>query len=181
MRDDLTKSAKTKDDAAHKRIMQKLEREKTDEKKKLQTELQMLDESNADAKGKLDEEERKHDQLLFDRMTLQENFERKTAKKKEDLEVVAEQDENILQLKQKIEEEQAKDNEQSEELKKAEKLNKLEETRSRDFQQKSAALKSKLEFIMTHYEYRAQVMGIREDVLTKVIKRNEDVSLSDFS
>jgi len=70
MRDDLTKSAKTKDDAAHKRIMQKLEREKTDEKKKLQTELQMLDESNADAKGKLDEEERKHDHLLSDRMSL---------------------------------------------------------------------------------------------------------------
>lgn len=88
MREDYAKSAKTKDDAAHKRIMQKLEREKTDEKKKLQTEMQMLDESNADAKAKLDEECRKHDSLLSDRQTLQENFERKTEKKKEDIEIV---------------------------------------------------------------------------------------------
>jgi len=29
---------------------------------------------------------------------------------------------------------------------------------------------------MVNYDYRAQVMGIREDVLTKVIKRNEDVN-----
>ena len=89
LREDLTKSAKTKDDAAHKRIMQKLEREKTDEKKKLQTEMQMLEESNADAKAKLLEEIRKHEQLLSERQTLEENFNRKTAKKEEDLAIIA--------------------------------------------------------------------------------------------
>jgi len=50
--------------------------------------MQMLEESNADAKAKLLEEIRKHEQLLSDRQTLEENFNRKTAKKEEDLAII---------------------------------------------------------------------------------------------
>lgn len=175
-REDLIKQARLKEDTLSKKIQQKLEREKSDEKKKLQTEMQMLDESNAEAKTKLHEEIRKHEQLLSDRQSLEENFKRKTEKKAEDTEVGEEQDAKILELKQLIEDEQVKDNEQTEESKKAEKLNKIEENKARDLAQLSAALKAKLSYIMNTYDYKQCVMSVREDVLTKVIKRNEDVN-----
>lgn len=75
----------------------------------------------------------------------------------EDKEVVADQDAKLAELRALIDEEQKLCDEQSADLEKAKKLNRFEEMKSRDLQQKNAALTAKLEFIEQGYDYKGNV------------------------
>ena len=158
---------------AKKRIQNKLQRDKTPLAKELLTNESLITEANKDLRAKLDEEMTKHDTFLYERMKMAEDFKRKTAKKDEDTEFVAKQDEQLVELKRLIEEEDAKFKEQDAEMDKAKKLNRYEENKARDLQQKQAALKAKLQFIEDTYDYKGKVKEVNVEVFNNMRKMNE--------
>jgi hypothetical protein len=56
------------------------------------------------------------------------------------------------------------------------KKNRFEEAKSRDLNQKYAALAAKLEFIEKGYDYKGNVQGIQLEVLKEVMQKNSLVN-----
>ena len=175
-RESLRAEVKTADDVAAKRLQTKLNRDKTQEAKELLAEEAQIQVYFDDVKNKLDDEKKKFDELLAGRQEIEEKLRRRTAKKDEDTAVVAEQDAKLAELKALIEEEQKTLDEQTAALDLARKTNKVEESHSRDLNQKNAALTAKLQHIEQFYDYKEKVQGIPLDVFAQVMKTNQGVN-----
>ncbi len=113
--------------------------------------------ANDDLAEKLKAEVTKFEKLLHEKQDLLEYNKRKTEKKNADLEVIKDQDQKLSELKALIEEEQKRFDEQAKELDTAKKLQLGEEAKSRDLNQKQAALSAKLKYIEEHYDHSTNV------------------------
>jgi hypothetical protein len=156
-REDFRTSVKAQEDIAAKRLQNKLQRDKTQEAKELLTQEELIIIANEDLEHKLQDEKKKFEDLLSGRQDIEEKLKRRTTTMTEDKVAVADQDAKLAELKALIDEEQKLCDEQSADLEKAKKLNKYEEAKSRDLQQKNAALTAKLEFIEQGYDYKGNV------------------------
>ena len=94
----------------------------------------------------------------------------------DDKQAIEVQDAKLQELKALIEEEQKKFDEQNEQLGEEMKKNRFEEAKSRDLNQKYAALAAKLEFIEKGYDYKGNVQGIQLEVLKEVMQKNSLVN-----
>lgn len=83
------KDAQAKEEMAAKRIQQRLNRDKTQQVKDLLAQEEQITQANEDLKNKLAEEKAKHEKMLSERQDKAEAFKRKTEKKKDDTDVVA--------------------------------------------------------------------------------------------
>ena len=104
---ELLTQLKAQEEIANKRLQNKLNREKSAEIKELLAAQEMLTTTNDDLAMKLMTEKENYDNLLRDKMELEEQCNRKTVVLETDTDVVTEQDELLAELKKQIEAEQA--------------------------------------------------------------------------
>ena len=86
---------------------QKLNREKSVEMKELLGEEEIIKQTNDDLQNKLNTEIENYDNLLREKIEIEEKLKRKVEELKKDTEVVEEQDKILAELKAAIEAEQA--------------------------------------------------------------------------
>lgn len=174
-REDLRTQVKAQEDIASKRLQNKLQRDKTQEAKELLAQEEIISQANDDLRTKLSEEKQKLDTLLAGRQEIQEKLKRKQAKMDEDKRVIEEQTAKLTDLSSLISEEQKRYDDQNSELEKAKKLSRFEDEKSRDLQQKNAALSAKLEFIEQGYDYKGNVQGMNLEVFRQIMQTNQNV------
>ena len=105
--EELKTQLKAQEEIANKRLQNKLNREKSAEIKELLANEEMIKATNDDISNKFRAEKENYDQLLKDKMEIEEKLKRLTEDFKEDTQVVADQDALLAELKRQIEAEQA--------------------------------------------------------------------------
>ena len=105
--EELKTQLKAQEEIANKRLQNKLNREKSAEIKELLANEEMIKATNDDISNKFRAEKENYDQLLKDKMEIEEKLKRLTEDFKEDTQVVTDQDALLAELKRQIEAEQA--------------------------------------------------------------------------
>ena len=105
--EELKTQLKAQEEIANKRLQNKLNREKSAEIKELLANEEMIKATNDDIANKFRAEKENYDQLLKDKMEIEEKLKRLKEDFKEDTEVVTDQDALLAELKKQIEAEQA--------------------------------------------------------------------------
>ena len=174
--EELKTQLKAQEEIAHKRLMNKLNREKSAEVKELLANDEMIKATNEDIHNKLRAEKDNYDQLLRDKMELEERLARLKVVLELDTEAVTEQDALLAELKQQIEAEQAEVDTLEESVVEARKVKKFEEERNRHVQQQNTALSAKHEFIEANYDYTSTPNDLNLEIFKQIVQSNSDVN-----
>ena len=133
--EELKTQLKAQEEIANKRLQNKLNREKSAEIKELLANEEMIKATNDDIANKFRAEKENYDQLLKDKMEIEEKLKRLKEDFKEDTEVVTDQDALLAELKKQIEAEQADVDELQESVDKQREIKRIENDRHRHVQQ----------------------------------------------
>lgn len=153
MNEDLEKKLKEKEEASKKKLLAKLQRDRNPEIKELMHKEELQQETNEDFNNKFREEKEKLDQLLDEVTQLKDND--KLTKERVDFltKEIVEQDAQLKDTNDTIAKKQADVNANLKLVETARVLNLLEDEKNRKFAKANAALKAKLEFIESKYDY----------------------------
>ena len=136
----------------------------------------MVKQTNEDIQNKYRTERENYDNLLKDKMDIEERLLRKNEEFKQDTTIVDEQDALLAELKKQIEAEQADVDGLEENVVEGRKVKKTEDERNRRVQNQFIALSSKKEFIEGNYDYTSNVQDMNLDVFKRIVESNNDVN-----
>jgi len=175
--EELKKEAATKEELAQKRIQTKLNRDKNIEVKELIAQEETAVQHNQELISKLDDEKKKYETLLDEKLMLDEKLKVSTHNFEETKEKLKGQDEVITDFKAKIEKQTAVTDALALKLDEEKKINTTEEEKFRRLAQMNAALKAKLEFIQSKYDFTTNVNLLNSDDFKQLMNTNDMVSM----
>ena len=152
-----------------------MQRNKNIEVKELLQHKESAENHNRELTTKLADEKANHDKLLHDKLELDEQMEANTRLEKELQGKNAQTTEVLVQLKAKIDEQTKGTDELAAKVEEAKRLNKTEEEKYRRLVQQNAALKAKLEFIESKYDFTSNVNILKSDDFQQLMSTNEIV------
>ena len=159
-----------------KNLQSKLQRNKNIEVKELLQHKEGAENHNRELATKLADEKANHDKLLHDKLELDKQMENNTKLEKELNDKNAQTTEVLTQLKAKIDEQTKVTDELTAKVEEAKKINKTEEEKYRKLVQQNAALKAKLEFIQSKYDFTTNVNVLKSDDFQQLMSTNEIVN-----
>lgn len=162
--EELKNQLKVQEETAAKRLMLKLNRDKSAEVKDLIANEEMIKAHNDEIGQKLQQQKTDYDSLLSGKMEGEEKLRLEKLRLEEDTATVKEQDAKLEELMKQIEEEQKIVDELTVSLDEGTKVKTEEEERNREFQQEFTSLNAKKEFIMNNYdqtEYVGKTLDVR--------------------
>jgi len=174
--EELTNSLKVQEETAHKRLMLKLNRDKTQEVKDLIANQELIKAHNDEMNQKLHQQKEEYDKLLKGNMEAQEKLKLKTEQLNEDTEIVKDQELKLADLKKKIEEEEKAVNDLTEKIDKGKEEKTKEEDRNRKLHQQNVALSSKKEFIEENYDFCSHAEKMNLEVFRELMRSNANVN-----
>ena len=174
--EELRKELAAREDMAAKRLQAKLNRDKNVEVKELIAQEETAAQHNQELLIKLDEEKKKFESLLDEKMDIDEKLRLATKAYEETKEKLAAQQEVIDKLKAQIEGQSKITEDLTARVEEEKKINKLEDEHYRKLGQMNAALKAKLEFIQTKYDFTTNVNVLHSDDFKTLMTSNDMVS-----
>lgn len=174
--EELRKELVAKEDIAAKRLQAKLNRDKNVEVKELIAQEETAVQHNQELIGKLDEEKKKYEGLLDEKLEIDEHLRVATKDMEETKAKLADQDAFITDLKAKIEVQTKTTEELNTKTEEERKVNKLEEERFRKLGQMNAALRAKLEFIQSKYDFTTNIKVLNTDDFNSLVSTNNIVN-----
>lgn len=175
--DELRKELAAKEDIAAKRLQAKLNRDKNVEVKELIAQEETAIQHNQELIAKLDEEKKKYESLLDEKLEIDEKLTIATALYEETKIKLKAQEEVITQLRAQIEAQSKITEGLSLKVEEEKKVNKIEEERFRKLAQMNAALKAKLEFIQSKYDFTTNVNMLNSDDFRTLMTSNDMVRI----
>ena len=174
--EDLEKTLKGKEEANLKRLLAKITRDKNPDIKDLIQKEEAQMESNEDFSNKFREEKEKLDLLIDETVQLIETL--RLAKEKFEItnEQIKVQTEELDKLKTLIDERQTNVNAKLKSVEEARKLNLFEEEKNRKYAKANAALKAKLDFIETKYDYTSSAKNMSLEDFKDLMQSNNNVN-----
>ena len=127
--------------------------------------------------AKLDEEKKKYEGLLDEKMDIDEKLALATKAYEETKERLKAQQEVIDKLKAQIEGQSKVTEDLNTKLDEEKKINKVEEERFRRLAQMNAALRAKLEFIQSKYDFTTNVNILQSDDFKQLMNSNDMVRI----
>lgn len=164
------------EDAANKKLMNKLNKDKTQEMKDKTEEQAILKEFNETMTVKLGEEKEKFDKLTDAMITIKEEIKIKTAQFEEDTLAVDAQKKELEELNAKIAAEQTIVDDLTQKVNDGRKLRAVEEDKNRTLTATNAARKAKKEWIEKTYNYHENVEQLKPDIFAQITATNIDVN-----
>ena len=174
--EDLKTQLKAQEDIAEKRLMNRLQREKSAEVKELLANEEIAKQSNEDYATKLTTERANYDELLASKLELEEQLLRKEEDMALDKANVEETDALLAELKKQIEAEQAEVDTLQESVDEKKVVKKEEEETHRRVEQENTALRAKLEFIEANYDYTSTATEMNLDIFSQIMRSNQEVN-----
>ena len=132
---------------------------------------------NQELIGKLDEEKKKYETLLDEKLEIDERLIISTKAFEETKEKLKGQSEIIATLKAQIEVQSKITEDLSLKAEEEKKINKIEEEKFRKLAQMNAALKAKLEFIQSKYDFTTNVNVLQTDDFKTLMTSNDMVRI----
>lgn len=174
--EDLEKQLKGKEEANQKRLLAKIGRDKNPDIKELEQKIEVQSESNEDFSNKFREEKDKLDQLTDETVQLTETL-RLTIEKCKITQMVADdQEKELNSMKNEIDAKQSEVNKEFKSVEDARKLNLYEEEKNRKYAKANAALKAKLDFIETKYDYTSSAKNMSMQDFKDLMNSNSNVN-----
>lgn len=173
--DELRKELAAKEDIAAKRLQAKLNRDKNVEVKELIAQEETAIQHNQELIAKLDEEKKKYESLLDEKLEIDEKLTIATALFEETKIKLKAQEEVIVQLKGQIEAQSKITEGLAAKVDEEKKINKIEEERFRKLAQMNAALRAKLDFIQSKYDFTTNVNVLNSDDFRTLMTSNDMV------
>ena len=136
----------------------------------------MIKQTNEDIQNKFRAEKENYDNLLKDKMEIEEQLTRKTVELEEDTKTVEEQQKLLDELKAQIEAEQADVDALQEDVTEGLKVKKEQDERNRHVQQQFTALDAKKEFIEANYDYTSNVNEMNLEIFKNIVQSNKEVN-----
>lgn len=167
---------KAKEEANLKRLLAKIQRDKNPDIKDLIQKEEAQIESNEDFSNKFREEKEKLDTLIDETVQLVETLrltKEKFAQTEAHLKV---QQAELNDLKKTIDEKQTNVNAKLKEVEEARKVNLFEEEKNRKYAKANAALKAKLDFIETKYDYTSSAKNMSIEDFKDLMNSNTNVN-----
>lgn len=175
--DELKKELATKEEIAAKRLQAKLNRDKNVEVKELIAQEETAVQHNQELIAKLDEEKKKYETLLDEKLEIDEKL-KNTEKALEETKLkLAQQQEVIINLKGQIEGQSKITEDVAAKVDEEKKVNRIEEERFRKLAQMNAALRAKLEFIESKYDFTTNVNVLNSDDFKTLMNSNDMVRI----
>lgn len=175
--EELKKELAAKEEIAAKRLQAKLNRDKNVEVKELIAQEETATQHNQELQAKLEEEKKKYEGLLDEKLELDEKLD-KVGKQLEFYKAkIVDQTELINKLKADIEVQQQRTDDLNAHVEDERKVNKIEEERYRKLGQMNAALKAKLKFIQSNYDFTSNVNVLNTDDFKTLVTSNNMVRL----
>lgn len=175
--EELKKEAATKEELAQKRIQTKLNRDKNVEVKELIAQEETAVQHNQELVAKHEDEKKKYETLLDEKLEIDEKLSISIKAFEETKEKIAGQELVIADFKAKIEAQTKVTDDLTQKIDEEKKVNRLEEERFRKLAQMNAALKAKLEFIESKYDFTTNVNHLNSDDFKSLMNTNEMVRL----
>jgi len=174
--EDLRKELAAKEEIAAKRLQAKLNRDKNVEVKELIAQEETATQHNAELQAKLEEEKKKYETLLDEKLDIDEKL--AVAQKSLDFykAKLDRQHHKLDKLKAKIDEQQKVADGLAADVDHERQTNKIEEERFRKLAQMNAALKAKLQFIQTKFDFTSNVNLLNTDDFKSLVTSNDMVS-----
>ena len=176
--EDLEKQVKAKEETNMKRLQAKLARDKNPVVKDLIAAEEQQVEANEDFQNKLRGEYAKHDTLTDELIQVKENLTLTKAKFEENTKMVGESDTELAALHATINTKQNDVNAKQKVVDEARKVNHLESEKNKNYTKANAALKAKLDFIETKYDYSSTAKQLSLDDFKELIASNVNVNSS---
>ncbi len=173
--EELKKEAATKEELAQKRIQTKLNRDKNVEVKELIAQEETAVQHNQELVSKLGDEKKKYESLLDEKLEIDEKLIISTKAFEETKEKIIAQDKVIEEFKAKIEAQTKVTDELTHKIDEEKKINRVEEEKFRKLAQMNAALKAKLQFIESKYDFTTNVNVLNSDDFKSLMNTNEMV------
>lgn len=173
--EELKKEAATKEELAQKRIQTKLNRDKNVEVKELIAQEETAVQHNQELVSKLGDEKKKYETLLDEKLEIDEKLIISTKAFEETKEKIIAQDKVIEEFKAKIEAQTKVTDELTHKIDEEKKINRVEEEKFRKLAQMNAALKAKLQFIESKYDFTTNVNVLNSDDFKSLMNTNEMV------
>jgi hypothetical protein len=174
--EELKKELAAKEEIAAKRLQVKINRDKNVEVKELLAQEETAVQHNHELVAKLEEEKKKYEGLLDETLEVKERLIIATKAFEETKIHVKEQEEVIAKLREKIEAQQKVTEELALKVEDEKKVNRIEDERFRKLAQMNAALKAKLDFIQSKYDFTTNVSVLNSDDFKSLMTSNEMVS-----
>lgn len=174
--EDLEKQLKAKEEANQKRLIAKLQRDKNPEIKDLIAKEESQQETNEDFSNKFREEREKLDQLLDEKIQLSETLNLTKSKFDTTKKQVGIQDEELKTLKETIDKKQADVNGKLKAVEAARGINLIQDEKNRTYSKMNAALRAKLEFIESKYDYSSSAKNMSIDDFKELMSSNQNVN-----
>lgn len=173
---ELRKEVEAKDQTERMRMQKRLNETKNPELKEIMINSTMVSENIEGLENKVGDEKDKYDDLLNEKLVLDKLTELMNADIDKNKGVMEQQDADITELKGETDEldKEVKDlNAQNTE---AQGLNKEVENKYRRLAKENLALKAKLEFLFSNYDYSSNVKGLRLEDFRNLVMTNEKVN-----
>ena len=174
--EDNEKQLRAKEEANQKRLLAKLQRDKNPEIKELIQREDAQAESNEDFNNKYLKEREKMDQLLDENVQLKEKLKLTTEKFEITKENIKKQEEDLRQLRETIDKKQSEVNGKLKVVEEGRRVNLFEEEKNRKYMKANAALKAKLDFIESKYDYTSSAKGMSVDDFKLLMNSNANVN-----
>lgn len=175
--EELRKELAAKEEIAAKRLQAKLNRDKNVEVKELIAQEETAIQHNQELIGKLEEEKKKYEGLLDEKLEIDEKLLQATRDLEDTKAKLAAQEVFIGELRAKIDAQAKITEDLNAKTEEEKKVNKVEEERFRKLAQTNAALKAKLEFIQSKYDFTTNVKVLNTDDFNSLMNSNNTVSL----
>ena len=176
--EELRKELAAKEEIAAKRLQAKLNRDKNVEVKELIAQEETAIQHNQELIGKLEEEKKKYEGLLDEKLEIDEKLLQATRDLEDTKAKLAAQEIFIGELRAKIDAQSKITEDLNAKTEEEKKVNKVEEERFRKLAQTNAALKAKLEFIQSKYDFTTNVKVLNTDDFNSLMNSNNTVSPS---
>ena len=133
-------------------------------------------ENNEEFAKKLREETEKHDMFLDEIVGVKETFRLTKLQFEETQAKIEEQDKELAQLKDTIDEKQEKVNKALKQVEADRKINIFEEEKNRKYSKANAALRAKLDFIESKYDYTSSAKTLSIEDFKELMESNVKVN-----
>ena len=174
--EDYEKQKKAKDEADYKRLIAKITRDKNQDVKDIIHNEEIQTEANQDFTQKLQEEKEKLDHFLDDIVELEEKMRLALLEDKINNEKIEVQKKETKELKDVIDTKQIEVNKKVKKVDEDRKVSNYEMEKFRKYSKANAALKAKLEFIESKYDYTSSAKNMSLDDFKELMSSNANVN-----
>lgn len=176
--EELKKELAAKEEIAAKRLQAKLNRDKNADVKELIAKEETATQHNTELQQRLEEEKKKYEGLLDEKLEIDERLAITLKNLDFYKDKLLEQEDMIKDLKAKIDKQQGVADDLTAHVEDERKINKIEEERYRKLAQMNAALKAKLQFIQTKFDFTSNVNVLNTDDFKTLVTSNDQVNLT---